>query len=79
MDRDVENLHEPRVLVGMLDLSVPEDTTLDHVETQNGRLEINPSIPLKAKELYRLQLWNDGTISLWMLVAEGAKGPVDAI
>lgn len=63
----------PRTLMGMVDVKVEQDMPLDFVETQEGRIEINPAIPLKANELYRVQLWNDGTVSVWQLIAEGFK------
>jgi hypothetical protein len=57
--------------VDMMTFLNKESRLLDHVELESGRSEINPAFQLKAKTMYRLQLWDDGTYSLWELVADG--------
>lgn len=67
---------EHRILADMAVMVPPEDTTLSFVETPQGRIELMPPIPLKKDTHYRIQLWTDGTVSLWELIADGQIGQV---
>ena len=68
-----------RELVSIAIIQFPEDRTIQYVDTEIGRIDISPGIELKAQELYRLQLWDDGTISMWQLIADGVKGMLQCV
>lgn len=68
--------HEHRKLVDHIHLNFPDDVEMGWLETDRGKVDLNPPLSLKAGETYRLELFNDSTISLWQLVADGTKGEV---
>lgn len=65
-----------RRLVDHLRLSFTQDTQMGYVETDRGRIDLNPPLDLKAGEMYLLELFDNSTISLWQLVADGEVGHV---
>ena len=64
----------PRKLIDMITLEpVSEDRILTYLETDQRRIDLEPHLTLEKNTIYRIQLWDDQTASLWKLVAEGAK------
>lgn len=76
MTDDIEDESKGRRLVDMTLLQFPEKKFMHYIETDTGKIDLTPPMELEANTLYRLQLWDDGTASLWQLVADGIKGQV---
>jgi hypothetical protein len=57
-----------RHLIDIKTFTTPvEETTLSKMVG----CEIKPDLKLEPATMYRVQLWHDGTASLWQLIADG--------
>lgn len=60
--------------VDIIVLSADADKKIAYIQTDTGKIDISPPIQLKSGEDYMIELFSDGTIRAWQLIADGQKG-----
>lgn len=65
-----------RDLVDTAIMRPAENFDLEYLDTDGGRINIMPAIPMEAGHTYRIQLWSNATVTVWHMIADGIRAPM---